>query len=63
MKTLALACAVVALAPLGSGCAFHVDHRSSKAAVKSDSGGGKSCPPGHVWSDGQCHSKGKGHDK
>lgn len=22
----------------------------------------KSCPPGHTWSDGQCHSKGKGHD-
>ncbi len=23
--------------------------------------GGK-CPPGHVWSDGRCHEKGKGHD-
>ena len=23
---------------------------------------GKSCPPGHVWSDGDCHDKGKGHD-
>ncbi len=20
------------------------------------------CPPGHVWSDGQCHAQGKGHD-
>ncbi len=22
----------------------------------------KSCPPGHRWSDGRCHDRGKGHD-
>lgn len=21
------------------------------------------CPPGHQWSDGSCHSQGKGHDR
>ena len=25
-------------------------------------GGSGNCPPGHTWSDGQCHSTGKGHD-
>lgn len=23
---------------------------------------GERCPPGHVWSDGKCHDRGKGHD-
>jgi hypothetical protein len=32
--------------------------RSSSASSKA----GKDCPPGHTWSDGQCHDKGKGHD-
>jgi hypothetical protein len=59
MKTLALA---AALALVTSGCLV-VPPRSSRAAVKSDRGGGKPCPPGHLWSDGQCHSKGKGHDR
>lgn len=22
----------------------------------------KKCPPGHVWSDGKCHNKGKGNE-
>jgi hypothetical protein len=21
------------------------------------------CPPGHTWSDGRCHEKGRGHDR
>lgn len=21
------------------------------------------CPPGHEWSDGRCHEKGRGHDR
>jgi hypothetical protein len=32
--------------------------RSKAASTKA----GKDCPPGHTWSDGQCHDKGKGHD-
>jgi hypothetical protein len=23
----------------------------------------KRCPPGHEWSDGRCHEKGRGHDR
>lgn len=50
------ALAIAAL--LGAGCMVRVTpatHRSGAAAEK--------CPPGHVWSDGQCHGQGKGHDK
>jgi hypothetical protein len=61
MKTLALA-ALLATALATSGCVVVGPPRSSRAAVKSDRGG-KACPPGHLWSDGQCHSKGKGHDR
>jgi hypothetical protein len=43
--------AAVAIVYLG-GCIFVGPRRTA----------GSSCPPGHVWSDGQCHDKGKGHD-
>ena len=51
--------AALALAITGSGCVV-IDghHRSSSAALSS-----KQCPPGHVWSDGSCHTKGKGHER
>jgi hypothetical protein len=56
MKTLFAALAAVAIAGSGTGCVgvVHVP----KAHVKSE----KRCPPGHEWSDGECHSRGKGHD-
>lgn len=63
MKTFALASALAALVLSTSGCVLVGPGRSSRAPVKADRGGGKACPPGHVWSDGQCHSRGKGHDK
>jgi hypothetical protein len=44
-------CAAMAL--LGSGCIIVPGPR---VGVR------KSCPPGHQWSDGRCHSTGKGHD-
>jgi hypothetical protein len=63
MKTLALAAVLLSVALSASGCVLVGPPRSSRAAVRSDQGGGKPCPPGHLWSDGQCHSKGKGHDR
>jgi hypothetical protein len=41
--------------------------RASVHVVQRADGGHSSessgrCPPGHVWSDGKCHSTGKGHD-
>lgn len=62
MKTAALSAVVAAVALSASGCVIVGPPRSSRAAVKSDRGG-KPCPPGHTWSDGRCHSKGKGHDR
>jgi hypothetical protein len=53
-----LTAALVVVALFGTGCMVRVPgatHRSGASADK--------CPPGHVWSDGQCHSQGKGHDK
>ena len=61
MKT--LVASVMAVALLGTGCIVHggpVYRRSSSCAVAAPA---KSCPPGHRWSDGRCHSKGKGHDR
>ena len=57
MKTLLAALAAAAI--LGTGCVgvVHVPGAHSEG-VKA-----KKCPPGHEWSDGQCHSRGKGHDK
>jgi len=50
--------ALLALGLAGTGCVVVPARGVSRSAVSS-----KKCPPGHVWSDGQCHSKGKGHDK
>lgn len=55
MKTLLAALAALAL--LGTGCVLAVPVHRSSSAASSDS-----CPPGHRWSDGTCHDKGKGHD-
>jgi hypothetical protein len=57
MKTLLAALAAVAIAGGTTGC-VGVVHVPGAHAVKAE----KRCPPGHEWSDGECHSKGKGHD-
>ncbi len=49
--------ALAALAIAGTGCVGVVVPGVHASGVKA-----KKCPPGHEWSDGQCHSKGKGHD-
>lgn len=48
-----------ALAVLTAGCIV-VPVSRSHSAVKAEQ---KKCPPGHVWSDGACHNRGKGHDR
>ncbi len=55
MKSLLAAAVGVAL--LATGCMVHVPVASSSSAQSA-----KKCPPGHQWSDGRCHDKGKGHD-
>lgn len=55
MKLAAVALLVLAVST--SGCAIVHPHGSSAGLSA------KKCPAGHVWSDGACHSKGKGHDK
>jgi hypothetical protein len=47
-----------ALAVLTTGCIV-VPVRSRSAARAEQ----KKCSPGHVWSDGACHNRGKGHDR
>lgn len=54
MRTLTLLLVVAALL---SGCVV-LRPMSAASAPRS----GASCPPGHVWSDGKCHDRGKGHD-
>lgn len=56
MRTLVAALAALAL----SGCVVLVEKRARPEPVKQQKA--KPCPPGHTWSDGQCHGKGKGHD-
>jgi hypothetical protein len=51
-----LLAAALALAVAGTGCVV-VAPRSSRSAASA-----KRCPPGHQWSDGRCHSTGKGND-
>ena len=60
MKT--LVASVLAVAVLGTGCVVHSPtyRRSRSASVAAPA---KKCPPGHLWSDGRCHAKGKGHDR
>jgi hypothetical protein len=57
MKTLLAALAVVAIATTGCVGVVRVPGVRASAAES-----GKKCPPGHEWSDGTCHDKGKGHD-
>jgi hypothetical protein len=59
MKTLLLT--VLAVGFLGTGCII-VPGSSSRSAARAERSE-KKCPQGHVWSDGQCHAKGKGHDR
>jgi hypothetical protein len=50
--------ALVTLVGLAStGCMVHLPLASSRSAASS-----QKCPPGHQWSDGSCHDRGKGHD-
>lgn len=51
--TIRIIAACAAIAFLGGGCIIVPGPRV---------GVHKACPPGHQWSDGRCHSKGKGHD-
>jgi hypothetical protein len=37
-------------------------HVEAHAGGSISSGSSGRCPPGHVWSDGKCHSTGKGND-
>jgi hypothetical protein len=54
---LALA-ALLVVALSGTGCVIVPAGGHTRSAVSA-----KKCPPGHVWSDGACHSTGRGHDK
>lgn len=55
----ALLAATLALAIAGTGCVVVAPPR----AVSRSSASTQKCPPGHQWSDGRCHGKGKGHDR
>lgn len=52
--------ALIAVTLAGTGCVVVRPPRAARSGVSS---GAKRCPPGHVWSDGACHAKGKGHDR
>ena len=56
MKT--LLATLVAFALVGSGCIVVRQPHSSHSSASS-----RRCPPGHVWSDGSCRSKGHGNEK
>jgi hypothetical protein len=51
--------ALFAVAITTSGCVGVVRVPGVHASAAES---GKKCPPGHEWSDGSCHAKGKGHD-
>ncbi len=53
--------AFLALAVAATGCVIVPGHGQYRSATSASSA--KKCPPGHAWSDGACHSTGKGHDK
>lgn len=53
------ALAVIALALLGTACVVHTPFARTHSASSAQP---ERCPPGHRWSDGTCHSTGKGHD-
>jgi hypothetical protein len=53
--------AALSLTLAGAGCIVRLPgpvHVESQ-----DRAAGKRCPPGHEWSDGRCHEKGRGHDR
>lgn len=50
--------AAAAIATLGSGCIIVPTPHQHSSAVSS-----QRCPPGHQWSDGRCHARGRGHDQ
>jgi len=58
MKTLVLAAFALSALATATGCIVVPVGRSRSAATAD-----QKCPPGHVWIDGRCHDKGKGHDK
>ncbi len=49
--------AALAFAFLGTGCVLVSPRGANRSAVSA-----KKCPPGHQWSDGRCHDRGKGND-
>jgi hypothetical protein len=53
-----LVLALLVLAIAGTGCVVVPANGHVRSAVSA-----KKCPPGHVWSDGACHSRGRGHDR
>jgi hypothetical protein len=57
------AAVLVAVAFLATGCMVRVPVGSRSGAALGTASPAEKCPPGHQWSDGQCHSRGKGHDK
>ncbi len=51
--------AAVALTLAVTGCLVRVPgHVETQKRA-----GERRCPPGHEWSDGRCHEKGRGHDR
>lgn len=52
-----LLAAALALAFAGAGCVVVAPRGATSSAASM-----KKCPPGHQWSDGRCHARGKGHD-
>lgn len=59
MKLLVAVVSTVAL--LGTACVIHTPYARSRSA--SSASAVKKCPPGHQWSDGRCHNRGRGHDR
>ena len=58
MKTLL---AALALTLSVTGCIVRVP--GPVRVETHERGAEKRCPPGHEWSDGRCHEKGRGHDR
>lgn len=53
-----LVATLLALTVAGTGCVVVGPRKTYRSASSAEK-----CPPGHQWSDGRCHSKGKGHDR
>jgi hypothetical protein len=54
--------AVVIFGLVGSGCLWVPMKTTRSGRASALTARNESCPPGHRWSDGRCHSTGKGHD-